>query len=334
MNAAAPTLSIAMPCYNVEAYLERGLGSLADERLAGNVEVIVVNDGSTDSTQSIAERFIRQHPNIFRLVSKENGGHGSAVNAGLAAARGRYFRVIDGDDWVNAEALLAVVARLKQLDSDIVVDERTFVDMATLAPTHEPLPNFVRTGEELPFAQVCNQGSLESFINIHTLNFKTELLRTHGVQLREGIFYVDYEYIVKGTCFAKTATFLREPVYQYLVGNAAQSMAAPNMVKRYQHHEAVLRELLAFEAANPDLPAEMAAYLRRKIQLLIHTHYNILLIFDANRKRGATRGREFDAWLKAQHPAYHKLTAKRRRTAWTLHYAGIDAAKLNKLMGR
>ena len=328
------TLAIAMPCYNVQDYLERGLNSLADERLVNDVEVLIVNDGSTDSTASIAESFVQAHPNLFQLINKENGGHGSAVNAGLAHANARYFRVIDGDDWVNTEELVAVVEQLKQLDSDIVVDERSLFDMSTIAATPEPLPSFVEAGKQMPFEDVCNKGNLESFMTIHTLMFKTDLLKKNDVRLREGIFYVDYEYIVKGTCFAKSATFLRTNVYQYLVGNTAQSVAAPNMVRRYLHHETVLKELLTFEVSNPGLSPAIKTYLQEKIRLLIHTHCNILLIFDTDRKRGADRAKDFEAWLKANFPLYYSLTSKRQAKAWLRHYAGVDAKRLDKLMGR
>lgn len=327
-------LSIAMPCYNVEDYLERGLNSLADERLANDVEVLIVNDGSSDSTEEIALSYVNRFPALFFLINKKNGGHGSAVNAGLGEARGKYFRVIDGDDWVNAEGLVKLVDFLKASDTDVVVDEMSSVNMADMKTSHQPLPAFVSEGEPVSFASICNQGDIESYMAIHTLSFKTELLKAHDVSLREGIFYVDYEYIVKGTCFAQTISFLRANVYQYLVGNAGQSMASHNMVKRYRHHEAVLRELLDFEECNPQFNAEIRQYLQRKIQLLINTHYNVLLIFDDDRKQGSSRAKAFDAWLKQEHPRYSALTKRRRLQAWTLHYLGFNAEKLNQLMGR
>lgn len=327
-------LSIAMPCYNVEAYLDRGLSSLADERLANDVEVLIVNDGSSDSTEKIAQSYVDRFPALFRLINKTNGGHGSAVNAGFRNASGKYFRVVDGDDWVNTEGLIALIECLKKSPSDIVVDEMSHVDMSTMRAVTQPLPAYVEENVSLPFASICNTGDLESYMAIHTLTFKTDLLKDNGVELREGIFYVDYEYIVKGTCFADTVTFLKTNVYQYLIGNVAQSMASHNMVNRYLHHEAVLKELLSFEAKNPRLPSEIREYLQRKIQLLIHTHYNILLIFDDNRKQGAERARAFDAWLKQVYPRYYSLTSRRRKQAWALHYLGFDTDKLNKLMRR
>lgn len=326
-------LTIAVPSYNVEQYLDRGLNSFADERLRQNLEVIVVNDGSTDATAEIAQHYVGMFPDLFVLVNKENGGHGSAVNAGVAHATGRYFRVVDGDDWVDTEGLVRLLEELARTDADIVVDEMSRVDMTTMRKTHQPLPGYIETDKVLPFEEICNVEQTESYIAIHTLSVRTSLLREHDIRISEGIFYVDYEYIVKATCFARTVRFLPIEVYRYLVGNANQSMAAQNMVNRYLHHETVLRALLTFESEHKFPPA-IERYLRRKIQLLVHTHYNVLLIFDADRARGASRAREFRAWLKQEHPDLARATRKRYLQALALHYAGFDAKKLDRFMGR
>lgn len=326
-------LTIAVPSYNVEQYLDRGLSSFADERLRQVLEVIVVNDGSTDATAAIAQRYVDAFPDLFVLVNKENGGHGSAVNAGIAHATGRYFRVVDGDDWVETEGLVRLLDELARTDADIVVDEMSRVDMATMRKTHEPLPAYIETGAVIPFESICNVEQTESYIAIHTLTVKTALLRDRGIRISEGIFYVDYEFIVKATCFARTALFVPVEVYQYLVGNANQSMAAQNMVNRYLHHEQVIRALLAFADAH-EFPPAIERYLKRKIRLIVHTHYNVLLIFDTDRARGAERARAFRAWLKREHPALAQATAARYRKALVLHYLGFDSAKLDRLMGR
>ncbi|WP_139653422.1 glycosyltransferase family 2 protein [Raoultibacter phocaeensis] len=326
-------LTIAMPCYNVEAYLERGLDSLADERFSDDLEVLIVNDGSTDSTKEIAQRFVDAHPSIFTLIDKENGGHGSGINAGIAHATGKYFRIVDGDDWVNTDNLVLLLERLRTADSDIVVDVKREVDMASMQGDVVFLPEYVETGTELSFSEVCNREDTESCITIHTLTVKTDLLRSSGIAIREHIFYVDYEYIVKATSRADTVTFFPIEIYQYLVGNANQSVAAENWVKRYRHHETVVRELLQFDEENA-FSAAIQAYVTRKIQLVINTHYNVLLIFDKDRKQGLARAKAFRTWLHERYPSYAELTDKRYRKALALHYFGVDAAKLGKIMGR
>ena len=94
-------LSIAIPCYNSAGYMRKCIDSL----LPGgeDVEIIIVNDGSSDNTPDIAEEYRERFPGIIKVVNKENGGHGSAVNAGLEQARGLYFKVVDSDDWRSEE---------------------------------------------------------------------------------------------------------------------------------------------------------------------------------------------------------------------------------------
>ena len=124
-------LSVAVPCYNVEKYLHKCLDSFSDDRLRQDLEVLIIDDGSTDSTAEIAREYVERYPDIFRLIQKENGGHGSAVNAGIANATGRYFRIVDGDDWVHTDNLIALIGLLKDTETDLVVDQKTKVDMTT-----------------------------------------------------------------------------------------------------------------------------------------------------------------------------------------------------------
>lgn len=326
-------LSIAVPSYNVEQYLEKGLSTYADNRFDETLEILVVNDGSTDGTAEIAKKYVEQYPKIFRLINKENGGHGSAVNAGIDHAAGKYFRVIDGDDWVNTENLVRLIERLKSLDSDIVIDEKREINMVTGAAQHFPIPDYVEKNKILRFEDICTKEDIGSFIMIHTLSVKTEILQNADIHLLEHVFYVDYEYIVKATCLAQTIEFIDMEIYQYLVGNVSQSVSSGNYVKRISHHEAVTKEMLRFYAAQ-DFRGNRKAYLERKVELIINTHYNIAWIFNKNRKEGAAQAKEFRAFLKREYPQFDKKTTKRYYTAAILHYLGVDAEKLNKIMGR
>ena len=106
-------LSIAIPCYNSEAYMEKCIDSL----LVGgeDVEILVVDDGSSDRTAEIADVYAEKYPTIVKAIHQENGGHGEAVNAGIRNATGLYFKVVDSDDWVNAEAYAQILKTLVSL---------------------------------------------------------------------------------------------------------------------------------------------------------------------------------------------------------------------------
>lgn len=323
-------LSIAVPSYNVEQYLNKCLDSFADDRLKDGLEVIVVDDGSKDRTAEIAQEYVAKYPEIFRLISKENGGHGSAVNTGLDNATGKYFRIVDGDDWVNTDNMVKLLDILKNSDSDIVVDEKREVHMVTGETQFFPLPETVKLNHEYKFTDICGDNQIIDFIMMHTMNTKTSLLKDNGIHLLEHIFYVDYEYIVKATSNAKTVTFFDLEIYQYLVGNVNQSVNNQNFVKRYSHHDKVTREMCDY-ADRYAGDERITAYLTRRVCLIINTHYNISLIYNKDRREGLRLAKEFNRYLKEKHPRFHSLTAKRYRTARLLHAMGVDYDKLQKI---
>ena len=212
-SQVAPVLTVAMPCYNVARYLERGLTSFDDARLEGLVELIVVDDGSTDATASIAQAFVERRPQVFRLISKPNGGHGSAVNTGLAQARGTYFRVVDGDDWVDTDELVRFAQLLVQATSDLVVDVKTEVDMATMSPRVFPLPAELVQGEACDLESVCMLDAFAPNVMIHTLTARVAYLRSISLRLLEKTFYEDLEFVVKASLDAADVEFVDTRVF-------------------------------------------------------------------------------------------------------------------------
>lgn len=326
-------LSVAVPSYNVEKYLNKCLTSFADERMNEDLEVLIVNDGSIDNTETIANQYVQAYPDIFRLINKKNGGHGSAVNAGIENATGKYFRIVDGDDWVITENLLKLLETLKKSDADLVVDEKREVHMITGETKFTPLPDYVEKDKLYQFEGVCNLNDIAVYIILHTLSAKTEILKKNHIRLQEHIFYVDYEYIVKTTCASKTIMFTDIEIYQYLVGNANQSVDSQNYVRRFSHHDKVVKELLRY-SANVQYTGNIKAYLDRKIQLIINSHYKIALIFDEDRQQGLSRGKAFKKYLQSNYPIYYKKTRKRYWEAVIFHFIGMNAERLDKFMGR
>ena len=117
-------LSIVVPIYNVEKYLKRCLDSICVSEVLSDIEVILVNDGSKDNSIKIMKEYEKKYPNTIILIDKENGGHGSAVNAGIEHASGLYFKVVDSDDWVSQSAYMQILNRLKEL-----LESGSFIDM-------------------------------------------------------------------------------------------------------------------------------------------------------------------------------------------------------------
>ena len=124
-------LTITVPTYNVEKYLAQCLDSFVLEEDRELLEVLIVNDGSTDTSADIAKTYVERYPDVFTLINKENGGHGSTINAGIKAATGKYFKVVDSDDWVDKAAMKNLMECLKKSDSDLVYSNYYWIDNRT-----------------------------------------------------------------------------------------------------------------------------------------------------------------------------------------------------------
>lgn len=325
-----PILSVAVACYNVEKYIDKCLTSFSDERFCGRVQVIVVNDGSSDRTLEIAEGYKAKYPDVFEIVDKENGGHGSAVNAAIDRAKGKYFRIVDGDDWVNTENLASLLSFMETATADIVVDNKREVNMETGETEYFPKPAGVKADLQYDFSEICNDGTVTPNIMIHTMSIKTEILKDNNIHLLEGIFYVDIEFIIKSTVRAKTVVFKDLEIYQYLVGNVNQSVNFRNYVKRYSHHLKVTNELIRF-ATEFECEDAIRTYLDKRIELLINTHMNIALIYNEDRKLGKCQAKEFRAELKKANEKYFNATKKRYLITYLLHILGVNYDTLQKL---
>ncbi len=326
-------LTIAIPAYNVERYLPFVLSTYESKKFENVVEVLIINDGSTDLTESIAQEYVQKYPSIFRVISKKNGGHGSAVNTGIKYAKGKYFRVIDGDDWVNTQNLELLVEFLKFTDADLVCDVKREVNSSFNQSRVFSLPATVEEKKIYTISEISCNKDICAYIMMHISTFKTSILREHNVSLLENTFYVDYEFIVKATCFSQTVQFINLEVYQYQVGNAHQSIDYRNYVKRYQQHHRVINELLLFKCYDNDA----AFFYNFKVKALIETHYKILFIMMDNKKDGRLFAKSFNRQLQHDNPLLWEKTKKRYLLLFLLNLLHVSYPLfqlINGLRGR
>ena len=114
-------LSIVIPSYNVEKYLYEIVPHYINSDSFGDIELIIVNDGSKDKTLEIAKEYANAYPESIKYVDKQNGGHGSTINVGKNVATGKYFKIIDGDDWVDEKEFDKFIKILKTCEDDVVL---------------------------------------------------------------------------------------------------------------------------------------------------------------------------------------------------------------------
>ena len=222
-------LTIIIPSYNVDKYLNDILPTYISEKLDGKIEVIVVSDGSKDNTVKIATDFEQEYPNTFKVVDKENGGHGSTINAGIKIATGLYTKVVDGDDWVDTEKLEQLIDFIEsnQGNYDVILNPHVRIyegsDKTEIISTDK-----IKVNTEYKIDDVIND--IERIYQLHGINIKTEILRKIPA-ITENCFYVDQQYVVYPLKYINNIIYLDLPVYQYRIGTSEQSMSMKNQQK-------------------------------------------------------------------------------------------------------
>lgn len=245
-------LSIAVPCYNSAAYMEHCLDTL----LTGgeDVEILIINDGSTkDNTAEIADRYQAAYPTIVRAIHKENGGHGSGVNKGLEEAAGLYFKVVDSDDWVNTEVFRNILDKLREF-SQMEQPADMLLSNYTYEHVEDGTSHTVKYTGKMPENQMFGWEELGHFrpdqnILMHSVIYRTQLLRDSGIQLPHHCFYVDNIFVYQPLPYVKTMYYLNENFYCYFIGRSDQSVNEEVFIRQVDQQLRVTYHML--HACNP-----------------------------------------------------------------------------------
>lgn len=276
-------LSIAIPCYNSEKYMKKCIDSL----LVGgeDVEIIIVDDGSTkDATAEIADEYAAQFPTIVKAVHKTNGGHGSAVNAGIANATGLYFKVVDSDDWVRKDAYMQVLDKLRELTEGGTPPDMLICNYV-YEKEGEKRKKIIHYRHTLPVGRVftwedCHHFQKGHYILMHSVIFRTRLLRESGLQLPEHTFYVDNLYVFEPLPYVKNLYYMDVNLYRYYIGRADQSVNEDVMISRIDQQLKVNRLMIDYLAERKAVIMQnkrLWQYMRNYLEI-ITTISSVLLI--------------------------------------------------------
>ncbi len=245
-------LSVAIPSYNSEAYMRKCIESL----LVGgeDVEILIVDDGSTDTTGAIADDYAVRYPSIVKVIHKENGGHGSAVNAGLEQATGLYFKVVDSDDWVKESAYLRILEVLRDIttgDSSLDMLISNFV----YEKEGEKKRKVMKYRHALPQDRIFTWNEVKHFrkgqyILMHSVIFRTRLLKECGLKLPEHTFYVDNIFVFEPLPFVKNMYYLDVNFYRYYIGREGQSVNEQVMISRVDQQIKVNKLMVDYLSEN------------------------------------------------------------------------------------
>lgn len=300
-------ITFAVPCYNSAAYMKKCIDSL----LTGgdDIEIIIVNDGSTDDTASIADDYAKRFPDIVKAIHKENGGHGSGVNRGLAEASGLYYKVVDSDDWLDVSALEILLATIKThvergINADLYITNFVY----ERADGNSYVSDYLSKMPEGKFFgwERLKPLRLWKMLLMHSLVYSTQKLRESDTVLPEKTFYVDNLFAYKPLPHMKNLFYLNIDLYRYYIGRADQSVNAENMINRYDQQILVMTKMLESYSF-----AELKKMCRPLRKLMYHCLEVIMLntSFFATAKDSPLRRKRFnDMWteLKARDPKLYK----------------------------
>lgn len=225
-------ISFVVPCYNSEEYMEKCIDSLLIGK--DDVEIIIIDDGSKDNTGKIADKYQKKYPKIVKVIHQENGGHGEGINAGLKHATGKYFKVVDSDDWLDEEAYKKLLKEIKHIDTDLVVCNYVYTYTDGRSDHTISFANVYEEGKVLTWNDI-HKFKVTQYPSLHSMMYKKSVLDKSNIDLPKHVFYEDNLFIYLPLINTKTILYLDLDLYRYYIGRADQSVQESQMIKRSSH---------------------------------------------------------------------------------------------------
>lgn len=313
-------LTIAVPAYNSEMFLHICLDSMAgaDDRL----EVIVINDGSKDKTLEVANSYAEKYPDQIRVIDKENGGHGSGINAALEVATGRFYKVVDSDDWVETRNLKAILDALERSDADAVVTGYRSVNIGSgnmisypvELPEGKTTPETSAYGAELTmeeFSQIFDQ--MATSYSFHGLCYRTDFFRSMDFRMSEKVFFEDQEYAVLPFLKVQKVLLLPYFLYNYQIGSAGQSVDFSNQAKRANDLKRVYTKMMDYYHFNKPQEDYRIRFFVKRLSISLVSYYAVVLVKSTDKRNGRKEAEGLRTYVMQLEPSIQQYAEKRYR---------------------
>ena len=320
-------LTFAIPCYNSQDYMEHCINSILPG--GDDVEILIIDDGSKDRTAEIADDYERRYPGIVRAIHQENGGHGEAVNAGIRNATGLYFKVVDSDDWVDADAYKKILAKLKEFAGgpttlDMLLANYVYEKEGT---KHKKVMR--QTG--FPQDQVFTWSDIRHFykghyILMHSVIYRTKLLRECGLELPKHTFYVDNIYVYKPLPHVRTMYYMDVDFYRYFIGRDDQSVNEKVMISRIDQQIRVNKIMLDDVDLHKVTNLKCRKYMLNYLEII--TVVTTIMLIRSGTEENLEKKRELWKYIKDKDIAvFHKL--RRGIMGQTMNLPGKGGRKIS-----
>ena len=315
-------LTFTVPCYNSQDYMRRCVDSLL---IGGeDVEIIIVDDGSSDDTGAIADAYAEKYPSIVRAIHQENGGHGAGLNAGLNHATGLYFKVVDSDDWVDEASYRQILDALHNLCSagcmlDMMISNFVYEKEGAKHKSATRYHNILPQGQLFGWEETRNF-KIGKYILMHSVIYRTDFLKLCQLRLPKHTFYVDNIYVYYPLPHVRKMYYMDVDFYRYYIGREDQSVNEKVMISRVDQQIFVTKSMIDMYDMRKISNKKLRAYMTNYLAIMM-TVSSILLIRSKNAEN-LEKKRELWQYLKKNHYG----------TYWKIRY-GILGQTMN-LPGR
>lgn len=315
-------LTIVVPAYNVQKYLNKCLDSFIVEEILEELEIIIINDGSKDNTAEIAATYTSRYPKTFMLINKTNGGHGSTINTGIRYANGKYFKIVDGDDWIDKLELIHLINDLKISDSDLIANNYNIVkeNNGSSVKVNVCMNNKVKN-----YSMAMN----ECFFSMQSFNIKTDILKKNKICIDENSFYVDMEFILYPIPYINKIECSDACVYQYRVGTSTQSVSNAGWYKNRLNHKNVTLKLVAFysQCKRSNINELKLNYIKKSVLKMVIAHYRVYTRFSQNIEQLRSEIKNFDQELLGLSIELYRIS-ERDMIVWLLRKSDFILLKI------
>lgn len=290
-------ITFVVPCYNSESYMERCINTLLKGK--EEVEIVIVNDGSTDKTAKIADGYKKRYPKIIKVVHKVNGGHGSGVNAGLKEATGKYFKVVDSDDWLDEESLIKLLDKIKNFDENNIAVDLFVCNYVYdhLYDGFQKIMSYRNVFHENIITKWEETASFKSsqYLIMHSLIYKTSILKECGLKLPEHTFYVDNLVAFIPLSLVNSIYYMDLNLYHYFIGREDQSVNEKVMMGRIDQQIKVTKLIIdSFEIEKIENKSlKLKKYMVKFVSMMV-TICNVYLLMINDKESLAKRDELWD----------------------------------------
>ncbi len=308
------TLTFLIPCYNVSSCVSHCIDSMLVDDLFDDIEILLINDGSRDNTLDVLHEYEKKYSSVIRVIDKENGGWGTAINLGISEATGKYLKEVDADDWVSTENLKEYIAFLKNNDIDYIATNYTEYFKTTDKYERHTYQKDIYN-KPMSLNDFWENHSNAWDFPIHAITYRTQVLQDNNIKVGDR-YYGDIEYNIYPLPYVQTIYVLPVNVTVYFRGSDEQSTSTVGYTKHYKDYAAMSQRITKFFLNIPNtLNSNLYKFIEDTVrETIVRTYQFMMSPLYAGKVDGVKNELlKYDSWLKETNKELYKICGRQKK---------------------